>query len=176
MTHKAIFLDRDGVINKNNHYVNCIDDFEILPRVREALKLFKQAGYKIFVVTNQGGIEKGFLTEEDLQEIHYHMKQQLPEIDDIQYCPNYNSFYRKPFPGMIYELALDHEIILSESWMIGDLFTDIQAGLRAGCKTGMVVGNIQESIRAHGQAHVMADSLYEVCMFILQREGFLTEG
>lgn len=170
---KAIFLDRDGVINKNTHYVNSVDEFEILPGVHDALKLFKQAGYKIFIVTNQGGIEKGFLTSDDLDEIHGYMQDKLPEIDDIQFCPNYNSFRRKPNPGMIFALAYHHEIFTSESWMIGDMESDIIAGIRAGCKTALVVSNIQESFKAHNKANIMGDSLYEVAISILGAEGYI---
>jgi D-glycero-D-manno-heptose 1,7-bisphosphate phosphatase len=171
--NKAIFLDRDGVVNKNTHYVNCVEDFHILPKVRDALQLFKQAGYKIFVVTNQGGIEKGFLTEEDLYEIHSVMANELPEIDGIEYCPDYNSFDRKPNPGMIYYLSHNHHIYTSQSWMIGDMATDIEAGINAGCKTAMVVNNIQESIKANGKANIMADSLYQAAIMILELEGYL---
>lgn len=169
--HKAIFLDRDGVINKNTHYCNCVDDFEILPKVKDALMLFKQAGYKIFVVTNQGGIEKGFLTIEDLVEIHEEMRKQLPEIDDICFCPHYDSFYRKPSPGMIYNLAEKHHIFISESWMIGDMHSDILAGQRAGCKTALVVNSIQESFKAI--PNITADSLYQASIKILKLEGYL---
>lgn len=171
--NKAIFLDRDGVINKNTHYVNCVEDFHILPKVKDALMLFKQAGYKIFVVTNQGGIEKGFLTIGDLFKITDKMFEKLPEINDWNYCPEYNSFDRKPNPGMIYTLANEHEIFTSESWMVGDMATDIEAGLRAGCKTALVVNNIQESFKANGKAHIIGDSLYQVAIEILQREGYL---
>lgn len=171
--NKAIFLDRDGVINSHIGYVNCLDDFKILPKVKDALILFKQAGYKIFVVTNQGGIEKGFLTIEDLHEIHDYMYTKLPEIDAIRYCPIYNSFRRKPNPGMIYELAREYEIYTSQSWMIGDMFTDIQAGINAGCKSALVVNNIQESIKATGKANIMADSLYQATIMILEIEGYL---
>jgi D-glycero-D-manno-heptose 1,7-bisphosphate phosphatase len=170
---KAIFLDRDGVINKNTGYINTVDDFELLPNVRNSLMLFKQAGYKIYIVTNQGGIEKGFLTEEDLQEIHTKMLEELPEIDDIRFCPTYNSFNRKPNPGMIYDLAMHHEIYLGQSWMIGDRITDIEAGINAGCKTCLVVNNIQESIKAHNKANYIVDSLFEAAKIILSEEGYI---
>ena len=171
--NKAIFLDRDGVINSHVGYVNCLDDFKILPKVRDALKLFHQAGYKLFVVTNQGGIEKGFLTHDDLDEIHEYMCNELPELCGINYCPKYNSFYRKPNPGMIYGFAMAHEIYLGKSWMVGDMITDIEAGINAGCKTAMVVNNIQESIKASGKANIMADSLYQAAIMILELEGYL---
>src|SRR5690554_3876979 len=171
--NKAIFLDRDGVINSNIGYVNTVDDFHILPKVKDALKLLKQAGYKLIVVTNQGGIDKGYLTYEDLDEIHNKMLEELPEIDGIFYCSVYNSFRRKPMPGMILDACIAHQIIPINSWMVGDRITDIEAGLNAGCKTALVINNIQESIKAHGKAHIMADSLYEVAIEILQREGYL---
>jgi D-glycero-D-manno-heptose 1,7-bisphosphate phosphatase len=171
--NKAIFLDRDGVINKNTDYVNCIEDFHILPKVRDALMLFKQAGYRIFVVTNQGGIEKGFLTEEDLYEMHDYMMKELPEIEDYRFCPSYESFGRKPNPGMIYDLASAHEIHTGKSWMIGDMFSDIEAGINAGCKTALVINRIQESVKASGKANVMGDSLYQVAIMILELEGYL---
>jgi len=170
--NKAIFLDRDGVINKNTHYVNCVKDFKILPGVSDALKLFKQAGYKIFVVTNQGGIAKGFLTESDLYKIHDYMLEKLPEIDGIDFCRDYDSFDRKPNPGMIYYLAHNHHIFTSESWMIGDMATDIEAGIRAGCKTALVISKIQESFKVHNRANIIGESLYEVCLAILEKDGF----
>jgi len=171
--NKAIFLDRDGVINENTHYVNCIEDFHILPKVKEALILFKQAGYKIFVVTNQGGIEKGFITREDVEEIHDYMIKELPEIMDFDYCPSYNSFGRKPNPGMLYKLALNNEVFLGHSWMIGDMATDVIAGIRAGCKTGLIVNKIEESIKVSGKVNIYADSLYDAAIQILTLEGFL---
>jgi D-glycero-D-manno-heptose 1,7-bisphosphate phosphatase len=172
--NKAIFLDRDGVINDNGKgYTNTVEDFHILPKVRDALKLFNQAGYKLFIVTNQGGIEKGFLTHDDLDEIHEYMLKELPEIDGVNYCPKYNSFFRKPNPGMIYAEAMRFEIMLGKSWMIGDMVTDIEAGINAGCKTAMVVNSIQESIKASGKANIMADSLYQAAVMILELEGYL---
>jgi D-glycero-D-manno-heptose 1,7-bisphosphate phosphatase len=145
--NKAVFLDRDGVINLNTHYVNNLDDFHIFPYVKDSLMLLKQAGYKIFVFTNQGGIEKGFIKESELIKIHSYMSSQLPEIDDIRFAPSYDSFDRKPNPGMLYDLALEHEIFLSESWAIGDRITDCQAGKRAGCKTILLATDIMESTK-----------------------------
>lgn len=172
---KAIFIDRDGVINRNTHYVNCLDDFHILPKVKDALMLFKQAGYKIFIVTNQGGITKGFLTEFDLFEIHDKMLEELPEIDDVEYCSVYDSFGRKPNPGMVYELALRYKINIGESWFIGDMATDIECGINAGCKgTALVINNIQESIKVNGKANIMTDSLYQAAIEILGLEGYLS--
>lgn len=172
--NKAVFIDRDGVINKNTHYVNCIEDFHILPGVKEALQLLKEAGFKIFIVTNQGGIEKGFLTYTDLTKIHVVMEKELPQIDDIAFCPEYNSFRRKPNPGMIYELANTHNIYLNESYMIGDMLTDCIAGRRAGCYTIQVMTNIMEAIKYANDKHIdsQVDSLLDAAKLILNREGW----
>jgi D-glycero-D-manno-heptose 1,7-bisphosphate phosphatase len=171
---KAIFLDRDGVVNRNTHYVNKWSDFEILPNVHDAIKLLKAAGFKIFVVTNQGGVEKGYILESELIRIHQGLKNAIPEILDIRYCTSYESFDRKPNPGMIYDLAYDNEIYLNESWMIGDSITDCIAGRRAGCKTIYIMNNIVESMKANGDPHINAFStdLMEATKYILIQEGF----
>lgn len=174
MSNKAIFLDRDGVINRNTHYVNKVEDFEILPQVPMAIKLLKTAGFKIFVVTNQGGIAKGFLDEDVLQQIHYVMKLAIPEIEDIRYCPDYDSFDRKPNPGMIYDLAYEYEIFLNESYMLGDYITDAIAGKRAGCKTGFIMSDIEETAKALNNPYIdfFADDLMEATKLILGAEGY----
>ncbi len=134
---RAIFLDRDGVINKKiNGYVKEKKEFNILPNVRRALILFKHMGYKIIIITNQQGIGKGIMTEEDLKKIHDYMLKKLPEIDDIFYCPDLEGGKcRKPNPYMILKAAEKHNINLKESFMIGDEKKDIIAGKKAGCKT-----------------------------------------
>lgn len=172
---KAIFLDRDGVINRNTHYVNKWSDFEILPQVPDALKVLKEAGYKIFVVTNQGGIEKKFMTDEDVQTIHYGMKKALPEIDDIRYCPSYDSFDRKPNPGMIYDLSLEYEVYTRDSWIVGDSYTDTIAGYRAGCKTCLLMTNILEFNKYYKnkEVNITATDLMDATRRILQEDGLI---
>lgn len=173
--NKAVFLDRDGVINRNTHYVNKPEDFEILPNVQNAIKLLHEAKYKIFVVTNQGGIEKGYIEESILYDIHHKMKLAIPEIYDIAFCPNYDSFERKPQPGMIYNLAYEYEIYTGESWFVGDMVTDCIAGKRAGCKTIMVKTDFMESIRYENDIHVdyQEDDLMEAALRILRVDGFI---
>lgn len=175
--NKAVFLDRDGVINRNTHYVSKPEDFELLPLVPDAIKLLKEAGFKVFVVTNQGGIEKEYFTEDDLQNIHWKMKQAIPEIDDIRYCPFSSetpSFERKPNPGMIYDLAYDYEIFTQESYMVGDLITDCIAGRRAGCQTVLLMTDIVHSMRFQNDSHVdhTAADLMSAVLWILHKEGF----
>lgn len=151
--NKAIFLDRDGVINevktRRVKFVNRPEDFHLLAGVPEAIAKLRQLGFKIFVVTNQGGVGLGYMKEKTLQQIHVKMQQDLivqhPEaiIDDIAYCPHKpkeGCACRKPEPGMILELANRHDIDLSKSWMIGDMEVDIEAGKKAGCRT-MLISN-----------------------------------
>lgn len=153
---KAIFLDRDGTINKYVGFLTNIDDFELIDGVAEAIKLINQSGYLAIVVTNQPVIARGEVTIEELQEIHNKMETLLGNegayIDDIFYCPhhpdkgfeNERPEYkivcdcRKPKPGMLFEAAKRYNIDLSESWMIGDGKNDVEAGRNAGCKVAYI--------------------------------------
>lgn len=141
---KAIFLDRDGVINDNTKkHVNKPKDLIIYDGVGDALKKAAEAGYELFIVTNQGGIEMGHLTHEQLQDIHHKMEEELRpycSFKEIKYCPDFKrvSECRKPKPGMILELTEKYNINLKDSWMIGDMDTDVEAGIAAGCRTAKI--------------------------------------
>ena len=144
---KAVFLDRDGVINKEKNFVTSWEEFEFIDGIFENIKKLNKAGFLVIVVTNQSGISRGFYTEETLKEIHDKMLKIMENngahIDDIFYCPHYddNCSCRKPNPGMILEAAKKYNIDLSKSWVIGDSERDIEAGRRAGCKTILVKVN-----------------------------------
>lgn len=165
--NKAIFLDRDGVINDNTGKpVNKPKDLIIYEGVGEALKKASDSGYDLFIVTNQGGIELGHLTHEKLEAIHDKMEEDLRpycNFKEIAYCPDYKreSDCRKPKPGMILKLAEKHDIDLKNSWMIGDMDTDVEAGMAAGCRTA----KIGERNKA---ADVNGKNLLEVIEKILQ--------
>lgn len=147
---KAVFLDRDGVINKLLHnvpderhnplnYVLSWDDFEFIPGALEGLKLLAETDYKIFVVSNQSGIGRGYAEKSEIDEIFRNMRKEIADYSGIRtiehiFCshvPDDNCCCRKPKPGMIYVLAYLHEIDLSQSWMIGDSDSDIHAGHNA---------------------------------------------
>jgi D-glycero-D-manno-heptose 1,7-bisphosphate phosphatase len=142
---KAAFLDRDGVINRKppeGQYVTRWEDLQFLPGVPEAIVLLTRAGFRVFVVTNQRGVAKGLLTQDDLECIHERMCKELAAagavITKVYYCPHDSQppcNCRKPAPGMLLKAALDYEIDLSSSWMIGDSDIDVEAGRNAGCKT-----------------------------------------
>ncbi|TLS37536.1 D-glycero-alpha-D-manno-heptose-1,7-bisphosphate 7-phosphatase [Pseudalkalibacillus caeni] len=139
---KAVFLDRDGVINDHVRYVNTPEDLILFEEAGDAIKRLNDHGFKVFVVTNQGGVGLGFMKEEMLQNIHDKMITELKKdgavIDDIAYCPHKpkaGCACRKPEGKMITDLAGKYKINLSESYMVGDRDTDILAGKKAGTKT-----------------------------------------
>lgn len=163
---KAIFLDRDGTLNKYVGFLRNIDDFELLPDVAEAVKQINLAGYLAIVVTNQPVIARGEVTVQELNEIHKKMETLLgyegAYVDAIYYCPHHpHKGYegeipelkiececRKPKPGMILEAAKHFNIDLSQSWMVGDSENDILAGKAAGCKT-CLIGSIDHNFNAN---------------------------
>lgn len=141
MHKKAVFLDRDGVINDNSKHVNQPEDLVLYDWTTSSIRQLNEAGFLVFVVTNQGGIEMGYFTEDDLHAIHAHLellvKNDGAVIEEITYCPHfhYKCECRKPKPGMILRLAKKHDVDLQSSWMVGDFDTDIEAGICAGCKS-----------------------------------------
>ncbi|WP_026478820.1 D-glycero-alpha-D-manno-heptose-1,7-bisphosphate 7-phosphatase [Alkaliphilus transvaalensis] len=144
MKKTAIFFDRDGVLNDNyNKHVNKPEELVLYEGVPEALKKAQEAGFELFVVTNQGGIELGHLTHEQLKKIHDRLEELLEgycKFRDIVYCPDFKKFSdcRKPKPGMILQLAEKYDIDLMNSWMVGDRDTDITAGIQVGCFTAKI--------------------------------------
>ena len=153
---KAIFLDRDGTINKYVGFLNDIDRFELLPGAAEAIGRINAAGYLAVLVTNQPVIARGEASFQQVEEIHNKMETLLGRegayLDAIYFCPHHpHSGYdgevaelktdcdcRKPKPGMLLMAARDFNIDLSQSWMIGDSESDIKAGRAAGCRTALI--------------------------------------
>lgn len=159
---KAIFLDRDGTINKYVGFLRNIDDFELIDGVAEAIRKINESGYLAIVVTNQPVIARGEVSFNELEEIHNKMETLLGKegayLDAIYYCPHHphkgyegerpelkiDCDCRKPKPGMLLKAAEDFNIDLSKSWMIGDGQNDIEAGINAGCKT-VLIGDSNEN-------------------------------
>jgi len=143
---RALFLDRDGVINHDTGYVYRIADFIFVSGIFELVSAATEAGYRIIVVTNQAGIGRGLYTEEDFHSLMDWVTRQFREkggtIDGVYYCPNHpvhgvgrfrvDCPNRKPRPGMIHQAAKDYNIDLARSILVGDKSTDIAAGHAAG--------------------------------------------
>jgi D-glycero-D-manno-heptose 1,7-bisphosphate phosphatase len=143
---RAVFLDRDGVINRafvrdRMPYPPAnLDELEILPGVGEALEKLHAAGYLLIVVTNQPDVARGTAKKTDIEQMNSLLLCRLP-LDDIKTCYHDGDdgcLCRKPLPGALYQAAKEHDIDLSKSFMIGDRWRDIEAGQRAGCKTFFV--------------------------------------
>jgi D-glycero-D-manno-heptose 1,7-bisphosphate phosphatase len=147
--NKAVFLDRDGVINRKlpeGRYVTSWAEFEFLPSAADAISLLNNAAYKVIVVTNQRCIAKGLVRSAEIEAIHRRMCRELASagatIDAVYYCPHEKvppCTCRKPSPGMLLSAAHDHEIDLADSWMVGDSTDDVEAGKSAGCRTARVI-------------------------------------
>lgn len=139
MKRPALFLDRDGVLNVDHGYVFRCEDFEPVEGVFDALRLAKQRGYLLIVVTNQSGIGRGYFTQSDYDTLETHIRrlfaEEGAELDEIYHCPHRpddDCDCRKPSPGMILRAAQDYDIDLSASVMIGDKASDAEAA-RAAC-------------------------------------------
>ncbi|MDR0666198.1 MAG: D-glycero-beta-D-manno-heptose 1,7-bisphosphate 7-phosphatase [Campylobacteraceae bacterium] len=167
MSFKAIFLDRDGVINIDKGYVYKKEDFIFVPDIFETLRYLLNRGYLLFIVTNQSGIARGYYSEEDFlkltkQMMHEFAKQNI-KITKLYYCPHApetNCPCRKPNPKMLLDAQKEFDIDMSASWLIGDKQSDIEAGVKAGVKNLIYMGE-GECVGAQKIA-----SLKEVMKFI----------
>jgi len=141
---KAIFLDRDGVINSDigHYYIYRVEDFIINKGIVNSLKRFQEAGYLLFIVSNQGGVAKGIYSCEDVNKVHTYLEGVLNEnsisIQEIFYCPHHESVAtcecRKPSPYMINQAVSKYQIDTHTSYLIGDSKRDIEAAEAAGVK------------------------------------------
>ncbi len=149
---KAVFLDRDGVVNEDVDHLNSVSDLHMIPSSVRAIKQLNDRGYIVVLVTNQGGIAKGIIDPRNLEAIHAEMTDHLTRggarLDGIYFCPHHPQGTiaeyaivcdcRKPKAGLIYRAAKDLEIDLSKSFLVGDKLSDIVAGKTAGVKTILV--------------------------------------
>jgi len=151
---KCVFIDRDGVINKKapeGDYVKNWNEFKFLPNITESIKKLNEEGFLVIIITNQQGIGKGLMKEQDLKTIHTKMIEKLKKtkakVDGIYYCPHTEKDIcncRKPKIGLFLKAKEDFNIDLAKSWMIGDSESDILAGQKAGCKTILVNGKLNK--------------------------------
>jgi D-glycero-D-manno-heptose 1,7-bisphosphate phosphatase len=172
---KAVFLDRDGVINANLERngkpvaPTSLAEFRILPGVDHSTRRLKEAGFLLVIVTNQPDVANGLTSEATIDAMHAEVRRRLP-IDDIMVCLHTDSDHcmcRKPKPGMILKAAEKHGIELAASYMVGDRWRDVRAGHAAGCVTIFIdYGYPQDEL---AKADKVVDSLFEATEFILSR-------
>lgn len=170
---KAVFLDRDGVINKlvtrdgKQQAPYSLEEFALYPGVEDACLMLKESNYLTIIVTNQPDVARGWVSVESVEIINNRIKELLP-IDDIKICFHVNSDNcqcRKPMPGMLLEACDEWGIDLEHSYMIGDRYGDIAAGVKAGCTTILVgPGDAQGE---HPGPDYKVDSLIEAVKVIL---------
>ena len=184
--NKAIFLDRDGTINKEVDFLTKINRISLIKGSKEALKTFRDSGFLNIIVTNQSGIERGYLTEKQLEKIHLEFKRLLSHkseslIDDVFHCPYFKkgrmkkysreNFFRKPNPGLIIKAAIKYNIDLSKSFLIGDSYRDMKSADTAGVKKILVLtGYGQEALLKCTKEKIELDcvvnNLFEASKFI----------
>jgi histidinol-phosphate phosphatase family protein len=166
-----VFLDRDGVINRQrkDDYVKSWSEFEFLPGAKDALRLLAEAEYRVVVVTNQRGVARGFLTDSDLAAIHCHMMDEASlaggPIAAVYYCPHEigQCGCRKPAKGLFLEAQQDFtDITFSRSTVIGDSPADMEAGLSLGCQT-IFIGESDQ--------HPCAATLYQAVVTFIVKDA-----
>jgi D-glycero-D-manno-heptose 1,7-bisphosphate phosphatase len=172
-TRRAVFLDRDGVINRpvvrerKPFPPASVAELEVLPGVEEALTRLHAAGFRTVVVTNQPDVARGTQSREEVDRMHTALSSRLP-IDEFRVCDHDDADgceCRKPNPGLLEQAAREARLVLAESYMVGDRWRDVEAGRRAGCATVFIDWNYDERRPDHPDAVVR--SLKEAADWIL---------
>ena len=174
MAIKTIFLDRDGVINKEVNYLYRIEEFVFLDGIFEACNYFQSIGFEIIIITNQSGIGQGFYSKNDFKILTDWMLEQFQnkniKILDIFYCPHSQNSHcncRKPMPGMILEAQKKHGIDLNLSWMIGDKESDIISANAAGVKNTILLRSGHKIDENSSKASFIENSILETLNTII---------
>jgi D-glycero-D-manno-heptose 1,7-bisphosphate phosphatase len=176
-----VFLDRDGTIIEHVHYLSNPRDVRLIPGAAGAIRMLRESDFACVVVTNQSAIGRGMISEARLSEIHDEMIRQLAvedtEVDAIEFCPMAPTLDdptviehtdRKPGPGMLFRAARALRLDLDTSWMVGDLISDVLAGLNAGCRGSVLLRSRTSgvSLPASAEYH-LADDLAAAAELIL---------
>jgi len=181
----AVFLDRDGVLTREDPWVLKPDDVVLLPGAAEGVRLLNEAGIPVLVVTNQSAVARGWIDEVLLGAIHDRLREQLAvsgaHVDAIRHCPHHPTegvgalriecACRKPAPGMLQDLAREHRIDLARSWLVGDAARDVEAARAVGVRAALVrTGKgAAELARIVPAPEIVADRLDEAVSLVLER-------
>ena len=186
MSHRAVFVDRDGTMIEDVGYLDRLERLELFPYTIDAIRLLNRGGYKVIVVTSQNGVAQGVLTEDFLDEAHAHLSHVCEaagaRIDGYYYCPHSTHAVveryrtdcecRKPKPGMILAAARDHSLDVSTSFVVGDRWRDIEMGMNAGTRALLVETGYGRTEAARRPAHIpavpVAGTLIEAASWILR--------
>lgn len=185
MNNIGIFLDRDGTINEELEFISSPDDVILIPRSAEAIREANQLGLKVFVITNQSGVARGFIKEEELVKVHNKLVELLnsegAHLDAIYFCPHHPEFgvppykmecdCRKPNSGMLRQAEKEYNIDLKKSFVVGDRIIDVQTAHAVGA-TGILVltgygkNQIEEIQKNNIKIDYIAEDLYDAMQFI----------
>jgi D,D-heptose 1,7-bisphosphate phosphatase len=183
MSNRAVFLDRDGTLNEDPGYISDPEKVVLFPETGNSLFMLKKYGFLLIVISNQSGISRGIMTSKDVDAVNEKINGLLSEykvkIDAFYFCPAHPDYStaeececRKPSPKMVFEAAKEFNVDMSESYIIGDTFADIQCGKNAGLKTILVkTGKGEENFsilqKENNFPTFVAENLANACNFIL---------
>ena len=190
LIRKAVFLDRDGTINRDSHnYIKSREEFEFLPASLDAIRNLTRNGFVNFVITNQSAVPRNLISTDELESVHNIMIETVlrngGEIREVFYCPHMPADgcdCRKPEPGLIYRARDKYDIELSQAVMVGDSPKDIECARRAGCgwailvKSGINEGAEAELKARQLHADYVAKDLYEAAEWIIKKHNPEEEG
>ena len=169
MKEKAVFLDRDGVINIEKNYLHKIEDFEFIPGLFSSLQYLLSLDYKLFIITNQSGIGREYYTQKDFDILTSWMLKELEKhnikISQVELCPhapNQECECRKPKIQMIDNILVNHNIDLASSWLIGDKSSDIKCALNAGISNTIQVKSGHDFKEIDSLAHYVCNSIADI--------------
>jgi D-glycero-D-manno-heptose 1,7-bisphosphate phosphatase len=175
MSIKSIFLDRDGVINKDLNYLYKIEEFQFIDGIFDVCKYFQSLDFKIIIITNQSGIFRGYYSEKEYQKLTQWMLKQFKrnnvDVLDIFHCPhgpNSKCDCRKPKPGMFLNAKEKYDIDMKNSWVVGDKENDIKAANDAGIKNTILVRSGHKIDKSSSNAMYFVDSIKDINQVILK--------